>query len=91
MDSALHTTTLIISNDEMEEIMKIVKSIENSGSLIKGVSETIQNEAKEQKGGFLGMLLDTLGASLRADNTRVGHGSKGKGIIRASYGSKLDF
>ena len=75
----------------MEEIMKIVKSIEYSGSLIKGVSKAIQNEAKEPKGGFLGMLLDTLGASLCGENTRVGYGSKGKGIIRASYGSKLDF
>ena len=44
--------------------MKIVKSLENFGLLIKGVSETIKNEAKEQKGGFLGMLLCTLGASL---------------------------
>ena len=48
----------------MNEIMKIVKSLENFGLLIKGVSETIKNEAKEQKGGFLGMLLCTLGASL---------------------------
>ena len=46
------TTTLIISNDEMEDIIKIVKSPEDSGLLLKGVSETIQNEAKEQKGGF---------------------------------------
>ena len=49
-------TTLIISNDEMDDILKIVKSLENSGVLLKGVSETIQNEAKEQRGGFLGML-----------------------------------
>ena len=46
-------TTLIISNDEMEEIIKVVKSLEDSGLLLKGVSETIQNEAKEQEGGFL--------------------------------------
>ena len=57
-------TTLIISNDEMNDIMKIVKSLEESGLLIKGMSELIQHEAKEQKGGFLGMLLATLGASL---------------------------
>ena len=50
------TTTLIISNEEMEEIMKTVKSLEDSGSLLKGVSETTRNEAKEQKGGFLSML-----------------------------------
>ena len=50
-------TTLIISNEEMNVIMKIVKSLEESGLLIKGVSETVKNEAKEQKGEFLGMLL----------------------------------
>ena len=57
-------TILIISNDEMNDIMKMVKSLEESGLLIKGVSETIKNEAKEQKGGFLRMSLGTLGASL---------------------------
>ena len=49
------------------DILKIVKSLEDSGVLLKGVSETIQNEAKEQKGGFLSMLLGTLGASLLGD------------------------
>ena len=58
-----NTTNLIISNDEMEDIIKIVKSLEDSGLLLKGVSETVQNDAKEQKGGFLSMLLGTLGAS----------------------------
>ena len=57
-------TTLIISNDETEYIIKIVKSLEDSGLLLKGVSETIQNKAKEQEGEFLSMLLGTLGASL---------------------------
>ena len=57
-------TTLIISNAEMEDIIKIVKSLEHSSLLLKGVSETVQNEVKEQKGGFLSMLLGTLGASL---------------------------
>ena len=52
---------LIISNDEMDDILKIVKSLEDSGLLLKGVSETIQHEAKEQRGGFLSMLLGTLG------------------------------
>ena len=52
------TTTLIISNDEMKDIIKIVKSLENSGLLLKGVSKTIQNDAKEQKRGFLSMLLN---------------------------------
>ena len=51
-----NNTTLIISNDEMVDILKIVKSLEDSGVLLKGVSETIQNEAKEQKGGFISML-----------------------------------
>ena len=60
-------TTLIISNDEMGDILKIVKSLEDSGVLLKGVSETIQHEAKEQRGGFLSMLLGTLGASLLGD------------------------
>ena len=58
------TTTLIISNDEMDNILKIVKSLDDSSLLLKGVSETIQNEANEQKRGFLSMLLGTLGASL---------------------------
>ena len=71
------TTTLIISIDEMNNIMKIVKSLEESGLLIKGVSKTIENEAKQQKGGFLGILLGTLGASL-LENLITG-----KGAIRA--------
>ena len=57
-------STLTILNGEMNDIMKIVQSLEESSLLIKGVSETIKNEAKEQKGEFLGMLLDTAGASL---------------------------
>ena len=56
------TTTPIISNEEIEEIMKIVKSLKDSGLLIKGVRETIQNEAKKQKSEFRGMLLGSLGA-----------------------------
>ena len=62
-DAAIHkkmfgsgVTTFIISIEEMNDIMKIVKSLEEPGLLIKNVSETIENEAKEQKGGFLGML-----------------------------------
>ena len=62
-----NNTTLIISNDEMDDILKIVKSLENSGVLLKGVRETIQHEAKEQRGEFLSMLLGTLGASLLGD------------------------
>ena len=59
----LGLTALMISNEEMEDNMKIVKSHKESFLLIKSVSETIQNEAKEQKGGFLGMLLGSLAAS----------------------------
>ena len=86
-------TILIISNDEMDDIIKIVKSLEDSGVLLKGVSETIQNEAKEQKGGFLSMLLGTLGASLLGDILSKGLSGKeviraGEGAIRAGYGSK---
>ena len=57
--SASHNTTLIISNDEIEDIIKIVKSLEDSGLLLKGVTETVQNEVKEQKGGFRSKLLGT--------------------------------
>ena len=78
--------------------MKIVKSLEDSGLLIKGVSQTIQHEVKKQKGGFLSMLLGTLGASLLGNMLagkeilRAGYGSKiGKGMIRAGYGNKMDF
>ena len=83
------TTTLIISNDEMDNILKIVKSLEDSNVLLKGVSETIQHEAKEQRGGFLSMLLGTLGASLLGD-ILSGKGviRAGEGTIRAGYGSK---
>ena len=59
-----HNTTLIISNDEMKDTLKIVKSLEDCEILLKEVSETTKNEAKEQKGGFLRMLLGTLAASL---------------------------
>ena len=59
-----NNTALIISNDEMKDIIKIVKSLEDSGLLLKGVTETVQNEVKEQKGGFISMLLGTLGANL---------------------------
>ena len=70
-------TTLIIYNKEMNDIMKIVKSLEESGLLMKSVNETIKNEAKEQKGQFLGMLLRTLGTSL------LGNLLEGKCTIKA--------
>ena len=65
----------------MNDIMKIVKSLEGSGLLIKGISKTIKNEAKEQKEGFVGILLGTLSASL------LGSLSTGKGTIRADVGT----
>ena len=88
-----NNTTLIISNNEMDDILKIVKSLEDSGVLLKGVSETIQHEAKEQRRGFLSMLLGTLGASLLGDilsKVLSGKGviRAGEGTIRAGYGSK---
>ena len=86
-------TILMISNDEMSDILKIVKSLEDSRILLKGVSETIQHEAKEQRGEFLSMLLGTLGASLLGDVLSKGLSGKdviraGEGTITAGYGSK---
>ena len=108
-DAAIHkkilgsgnTTTLIISNDEIMDIIKIVKFLEDSGLLLKGVTETVQNEVKKQKGGFLSMLLGTLGASLLG-NLLTGQGVNrarkdlginraGEGIVRAGYEKKMDF
>ena len=58
------TTTLIISNKEMNDIMKIIQALEDSNILLKGVTKTIKNETEEQKGRFLSRLLGTLGTSL---------------------------
>ena len=87
-DEAIHkkifgsaTTTLIIFNEEMNDIMKIVKYLEESGLLRKGVGETILNETKQQKSGFLGMLQGTLGVSL------LGKLSTGNRKVRASEGT----
>ena len=82
-------TTLIISNNEIEDMIKIIKSLEDSGLLLKGVTETVQNQIKEQKSSFLSMLLGTLAASLLRNRlTRIGiyRGGKGKGINRAGEG-----
>ena len=78
----LGTTSLIISNEEINEIMKIVQALEDSNTLLKRVTKTIKNKAKEQKGGFLVMLLGTLWASL-LENMLAG-----KGIVRAGFGEK---
>ena len=73
----------------MKDIWRIVKSLEDSSLLPEGVSETIQNKAKEQRGGFFSMLLGRQGASLR-ENILVGKGINraGEGVIRAGYGNK---
>ena len=93
LDSGIHkkhlrlwTTTLIISNDEMEDIMKIVKSLEDSCLLLKEVGETNQNEAKEQKGIFLSMLLGTLGNMLAG----IGINRAREGTTKAGYGSRFE-
>ena len=92
------TTTLIISNEEINDIMKIVQALEDSIILLKGVTKTIKNETKEQKGGFLSTFLGTWCASLlgnllaRKESVRVGSGNKkGKGIVRAGTGKQWDF
>ena len=97
-------TTLVILDEEMNDIIKIVQAIEDSNILLKGVTKTIENETKEQKGGFLSMLLGTLGASLLGNlltgkgMVRAGYGrplspasqnNKGKGIVKAGYGNQL--
>ena len=75
------TTALLISNEEMNDVMRIVKSLEESGLLIKGVSKTIKNETKEQKIGFFSMLLEILVASIS------GNALAGKGVIRTGEGT----
>ena len=92
-------TILIISNDEIHDIIEIVKSPEDSGLL--GVTETVQNEVKEQKRGFLSMLLVTLGASflgILLTGKWIYRAGKSKeinradeGVLRAGYGNKMDF
>ena len=99
-DAGIHTkilgsrnTTLIISNKNMDDLIKIVKSLEDSGLLLKGITESVQNEIKEQKDGFLSMLLGTLGASLLGNlltgkeafhaGKRIHRAGKDKGIHRA--------
>ena len=76
----------------MEDLIKIVKSLEDSGLLLKGVTESVENEIKEQKGGFLSMSLGTLGASLLG-NLLAGKGvdRAGEGIVRAGEGNKSEF
>ena len=92
------TTTLIISNEKMNDIMKIVQALGDCNVLRKGVTKTIKNETKEQKAEFLCILLGTLGASLLG-NLLAGKGivradsgiKKGKGIVRAASGKQWEF
>ena len=81
---------LIIEQEDMNDVMKIIEALENSGILLKGVSKTIENETKEQRGGFLSMLFGTLGASLLGNLLTGGKGivTAGDGIVRAGSGSK---
>ena len=80
----------MIDNEDMNDIMKIIKALEKSGILLSGVGKTIENEVKEQKGGFLSMLLGTLGASLLGNLLTGGKGMMraGEGIMRAGEGVK---
>ena len=94
-------TTLIISNNEMNDIIKVVKSLEDSGWLLKLIIKTVQNEVKEQIEEFLSTLLGTLSASILGNLftgrgiNRAGKGREinraGEGVIRAAYGNKKDF
>ena len=92
------TTTLIVSNKEIKDIIEIVQALEDPSILLKGVTKTIKNEAKEEKRGFLSMLLRTLGESSLGNLlsgkwiVRATSGNrKGKWIVRAGYGNKMDF
>ena len=80
---------LIIEQEDMNDIMKIIESLDNSGILLKGASKTIENETKELRGGFLSMLRGTLGASLLGNLLTGGKGimRAGDGIVRAGEGS----
>ena len=92
------TTTLIISNKKINDIITIVEALEDFSILLKEVTKKIKNKIKERKGGLLGMLLGTLGQvclgnMLAAKEiVRAGSGNKkGKGIVRAGYGNEIDF
>ena len=88
---------LVIEQEDMNDVIKVIEALENSGILLKGVTKTIENETKEQRGGFLSMLLGTLGASLLGNLLTGGKGMMragegivraGDGIVRAGEGSK---
>ena len=81
----LGMTTLIISNKGMNDFVKIVKSLEEYGLLIKGVRDKIKNEVRERKGEFLNIVLETLGASLK------GNLLTGKAVKKAGEQTIKDF
>ena len=90
--------TLIISNKEMNDTMKVVQALKNSNILLKGVRKTIKIETKKQKGRFLSILLGTLAGSLLGNMltgkgiVRAGYSNKEeKGMLRSGYGNKMDF
>ena len=90
-------TMLIILKEEMNDTIKIVKALEDYGILLKGVTKAIEDKTKEEKGGFLRMLWNTLAASLLWNMLagigilRKGYGNKGQGMVIAIYGSEIDF
>ena len=84
LGSGYHTT-LMISNHDMQDLLKIVKSLEESSILLDGINETVKNEVKEQTGGFLSMLLGTLGTSLLGD--LLTKNLSGGGVVRAGEGT----
>ena len=86
-------TTLTVPNDDTHDLLKIKRSLEDSGLLLAGITETVKNEVKEQKGGFLSMFLGTLGPSLLGDLLTKSLSGKevtrpGEGTIKPGYGSK---
>ena len=87
---------MLVSNEEMNGVIKIVQALEDSNILLKGVTETVKNETKEQKGRILSMLLGALSASLlgnlltRKQFVRAAPvNNKGKGVVRAGYGNQF--
>ena len=92
------TTSLIISNEEMNDVKKTVQAVKDSNILLNEVTKTMKNKTKEQKRNLFSILLDTIGASLLGNVlswkviVRAGSGNtKGKGILRAGYGKEWDF
>ena len=78
-------TTLIISNDDLNNLLEVIKTLEKNSILLDGITATVKNEVKEQKGGFLSILLGTLGSSLLGD--LLTKNLSGRGVIRAGEGT----